>query len=652
MSSRRTPSSPSSLVSGLCKRQREFEDAWSVTCVAGTCTCEQPAAARLLKEQLDKHHQLQVDEATIMSHIAKSQHAGQPVLEFDDLASLFNSISAELHDGQVTNPTPTAALVRRGRGTHVVWACADKPVSQREQDHWKNYLEDLRNGRGYAGKPETMAEQGIDAEEVASWPDDLKDTDERTDWSMLSHTDSEEARQEAFDGWRERRQKSKPSIYQDGVASKFPRFSDYQHALWTRNGGEELEELISSGAIALVDAHWLVHFYEGGGRALGRRQELPLEAFITLDEIKAAGTPLDSLPIVVQSYMWLQPSTPDPQGHTLSHTIVYLKALTCQRPEQLRNFGASTYGPCGTQRFGVFVDWLSLHQKPRSEEQDSKFKMALGALDRIYSHPHTIVIRCTKLPAGYPSGYDLPKDANVAEYYDRGWTYTESAWSNLVKTRAQNLDLGALDGTERPLLSLVQSVCTKGLRQIPLLPNQFDAALAKLRFTNGNEDKPLCSQLYRSAFNHRLGSAIALRLNSLSFDDSHMMQLACLISSEVLAKLEVLKLHTNAISGHGVKALSASIDPTTLPRLHSFNIGGNRIGDEGAKAIAMMMSSGSVPLLKELDVRNNQIGPIGLQDLADAIASGPMPHLAVVISKKNLGDDRVVQNAVASRVSS
>ena len=52
-------------------------------------------------------------------------------------------------------------------------------------------------------------------------------------------------------------------------------------------GGQELEPLLASGAIALLDAGWLVCRRS----PLVRRQELPDDAFITLAELKQAGTP-------------------------------------------------------------------------------------------------------------------------------------------------------------------------------------------------------------------------------------------------------------------------------------------------------------------------------------------------------------------------
>ena len=45
---------------------------------------------------------------------------------------------------------------------------------------------------------------------------------------------------------------------------------------WEENGGVEMESILCDGAIALLDAHWLVEeFYSGDSAPLPRRQELP-----------------------------------------------------------------------------------------------------------------------------------------------------------------------------------------------------------------------------------------------------------------------------------------------------------------------------------------------------------------------------------------
>ena len=75
---------------------------------------------------------------------------------------------------------------------------------------------------------------------------------------------------------------------------------------WQALGGEAVEAVLRAGAVALLDADWVVKQMEADG-VLKRRQDLPREAFITLDELKAIGaipaTPnwSASLPIIVVS---------------------------------------------------------------------------------------------------------------------------------------------------------------------------------------------------------------------------------------------------------------------------------------------------------------------------------------------------------------
>ena len=79
-------------------------------------------------------------------------------------------------------------------------------------------------------------------------------------------------------------------------------------ARWRKLRGHELEAALKSGAIALLDAGWLVACAERGER-IRRRQDLPPEAFIPLEELKAACI-YDDLPIICLSYAWLHPDHP------------------------------------------------------------------------------------------------------------------------------------------------------------------------------------------------------------------------------------------------------------------------------------------------------------------------------------------------------
>jgi len=178
---------------------------------------------------------------------------------------------------------------------------------------------------------------------------------------------------------------------------------------WKESGGTEIEAVLASGAVALLDAKWLIELSARGG-VLRPRQALPDEAFLSLSELHAS-TKEENLPVVCVSHCWLQPDQPDPRGHKLRAVARALASLTS-----------------GGNRIGVFLDFCSIHQNCRDRDgapQDTAFawlekegrladgavgrfpteevlfKQALGSLGTFYSHPHTTVLMCTAFPPDY-----------------------------------------------------------------------------------------------------------------------------------------------------------------------------------------------------------------------------------------------------------
>jgi len=167
--------------------------------------------------------------------------------------------------------------------------------------------------------------------------------------------------------------------------------------MWRTKGGGDLEPVLASGAVALLDAQWIISRAEVGG-VLAHRQALPKEAFFSLADLVEA-TRYD-LAVAALSYPWLTKDHPDPRGANLSRVARALKALLSAR--------------CIT-RLGVFWDFGSLHQHPdpansamRTQEQNVLFKQGLGCLGTLYSQ-HTIVLRLTSFPEGHTRRRPRPR---------------------------------------------------------------------------------------------------------------------------------------------------------------------------------------------------------------------------------------------------
>lgn len=151
--------------------------------------------------------------------------------------------------------------------------------------------------------------------------------------------------------------------------------------MWQQHRGHEIEAPLRSGAIALLDAAYLISLAESNG-IIQHRQALPAEAFISLDELKATGQTTDSLRVIAVSHTWLQPSHPDPLGHNLAILATVLRARTRS-------------GVGG--RWAVFYDYASIFQHPpggrRTPDEERLFREALSFLCALYAHQYTIVVR-------------------------------------------------------------------------------------------------------------------------------------------------------------------------------------------------------------------------------------------------------------------
>ena len=364
--------------------------------------------------------------------------------------------------------------------------------------------------------------------------------------------------------------------------------SPEQEAKWVELEGNSVEALIDSGAIALLDASFLVRHAEHG-KTLPPRQKLPAEAFLhSVQQLKAAQPNIcGTLRILVVSHMWLTPGHPDPNGDTLKRLASLLKVFLSH---------TSHSGESAFRTFGVFWDWGSLHQhaggkrrrakgtltrwrRRRSAEEDRLFAQALGSLALLYAHPFTHVVKVTSFPERYPAGYmGVPADARYAGYGDRGWTFTESAWSTMTKAGQLVIDLSLYDPRVHTKLEPMQDACARAVRRPPFLPDEFARLVDSKRFTNGREDQPLVTRLYRQYFTEGFARLSVLRCQELGWGDEEVAEFAVVVRA------------------------------ATMPCVSRWFLNSNCIGDAGAATLAQLLDEGGLPELEELYLLNNHVG--------------------------------------------
>ena len=504
------------------------------------------------------------------------------------------------------------------------------------------------NQDGYLTVEELTKAAKKNEEIRAAWPD------ERIRETVAEHDLNKDGKLS-----RKEFERALDSLHKIGAAAAKPKF-------WDSAGGGELDAALAvvsdlgQAPVRLVDAAYLVKLGSKKSSLLERRQDMPGHAFLSLEELKQLPKGWAGLRVLVVSHAWLHPHHPDPRGETL-------QLLARVLAEYIKGWGKAPAG-----KYGVFLDYCSICQKgaggeERTPAEAELFRTALGSMSEWYSHPRTTVLKITKLPSGYPAGFDFPfgSTPNTATYHGRGWCYTEASVANLVKPdelvrstsdhtcppprraqcpvpttdrlglvamlcACQVLDLGRLKADRTYNLKEVMQTATRNYVQAgrapPLTPDAFREQLETKSFTSKKADIGLVLGLYESAFTSRLGSASSLVYSDLNWGAEEAKSLVQVISSGILApKLKELNLFANMLDDDAAALLAEAMSADTLPQLVSLTLGANQIGDAGLTALAQA-GLPHVPKLRNFSVGAN-VADEGTTALAAAIANGALPVL-------------------------
>ena len=371
-------------------------------------------------------------------------------------------------------------------------------------------------------------------------------------------------------------------------------------------------------------------------------------------------------PIVVVSYAWASQEHPDADASQLCAVLAPAIEWYMAERARLIKRGKEGYVQSPTFRlstpftsdgvdFGVFIDYSSLYQHPRGNEdcndclrlasahdrclrhkrtdaQAASFKRALHEMDLLYAHQHSCVWRLTRR---------LPGQTH-RPYLERGWPWFETAVSWLVKPNYHCLDLGsdravrcAIQGfqhdegrrsrtlrfegrlrTPKELLKLASyenpdepgmlAVLT-GMRRPPLLPDVFAALLDKRTvFTNG-ADSNVVKLLYT-----RVATSVLSGVTQLDFQipDPEYSLDALEIEEAQAAGVSVRSL----IGWGAVEGGELGAALSWCGRLESLILDGNCLGEVGGAAVAEGL--GSCPAITCLSLQGCKVGPAAVSTIA------------------------------------
>ena len=356
-------------------------------------------------------------------------------------------------------------------------------------------------------------------------------------------------------------------------------------------GPESIWAALETKHVRLPKMSWLIQHAKKND-ILPRRQEMPEEAFISVQELKdlyGEGNNDGVLPIIAISFCWDTASHPDPRGEQL-------QTVAAMMEKEKEKYATASGSFKGFSEMGVFWDWLSIYQKDkdgnRTPFEQEGFRYALHeTMDLWYAHQGTTVYMLTQLPEG---------TTRKVGYSDSGWTTYERCSAEQIKK------FYLFDAKWKLVLDLGVEGDAAEARNWPVGPDDFDAMIDSKTFTNGS-DKDAVKALFRKMSINQLGGIENLVMHQMkppTIEDARRLG-GCLNLC------------------HNVKSIGLALCG---------------MSDEACKVMFSTLSSGALAQLNELFLSDNQISDAGLSALAKAITPGPSGKGALA-SLKDLAVD-------------
>lgn len=368
----------------------------------------------------------------------------------------------------------------------------------------------------------------------------------------------------------------------------------------------------------LVRGSWLMQ-WSASGKTLTRRQDMPDEAYWDAEELRKQFEAHGNVLISALSYCWGSKEHPDPDGRQLG---VLSKAIE----------------RCLSVHFGdnskmwvdlaVFIDFCSLHQSPRSDEDTLSFKRGLCDVNLWYAHQATDSWLLTMpLPDSLP-------------YDERGWPTFERAVSSMLTPCYALVDLEtfAQDGGRK------NQQKNQPARNPPFIATLFAELLNDKTFTNGS-DREMVAEIYTKTFQELMSGVQRLMYDNLSWGMRQVSQLAEALPH--CQRLRELRLHGNAIDADAVAPLASALPKCCC--LRTLGLGTNPLGNEGISALAACL-----PMCEQLvvlSVEETDCGDEGAKALAAVLPK--VVRLGLLFIQVNeIGDEGALALVAALRLHS
>lgn len=321
------------------------------------------------------------------------------------------------------------------------------------------------------------------------------------------------------------------------------------------NGTDSIWEALDRDYTILLKGSWIMEQSRRPGKVLDSRKHLPEEAFWQKKDMFAPSGNLNRN-ILSVSHAWRTRTHPDPDGRLLRKLGEVLRPLK------------EVFGD-----MAIFIDWCSLFQEPRTEEEEDIYQKSLKDAPTWFLHGRVqkLIFRET----------EEDKDVDsVVPYMERGWPTFEFYLSFMISQELKILDVSLFDQGCQDFKSTVETCKIFHQRPPPATPTAF-AEILKTKHFSKESDRGYLERRYHEAFLSWMTGVKELDYEGMCWDDEQIAMVAQTVRH--CSRMARLNLAGNRITAVAAKRLAAAIP--RCRRLVELDLQGNPIGQAGEKLI-------------------------------------------------------------------
>jgi len=318
-----------------------------------------------------------------------------------------------------------------------------------------------------------------------------------------------------------------------------------------------LFRMVRSQQVRLLRLDFIVEWFESNARPMPRRQDLPAKAFLNVGAMSAAEK--EKLEIIAVSASWTSERHADPARYHLATLAELARRFRDSSPADEDEGEQVGRGASDGRPVGVFWDWVSLVQEPRSPQESTLYAQAMENIGQWYVNSTVTKWFLASMPKEQPSWpassigwrcFEREAACLATPHQQLLWISDEIRSELLLQSSSRPEFVDDFRASRGDVLQLGRSYANltstaKAVRRPPLSIDDFNAEIEKCHFESPSDREKFAKPQYAQAFHACVTDAAEHEFANMGFSTEDMVKFLQMLEANV-EQLKVLRLPGNS----------------------------------------------------------------------------------------------------------